>query len=80
MEADDVFLVFVYRYLTDLRFFLEDHERIVNLPKKSVRKVGQMLLTLALPLLLAFVLPSLLCPKEPLTVLKFVFTDLSVMT
>ncbi len=79
MAAADVFLVFVYRYLTDLRFFLEDHERIANLPKKSVRKAGQMLLALALPLLLAFVLPSLLCPKEPLTELKFELADVSVM-
>lgn len=79
MAAADVFLVFVYEYLTGLRTFLEEHEGIANLPKKSVRKAGQMLLALALPLLLAFVLPSALCRREPLAELKFEFSGVPVM-
>lgn len=79
MAAADVFLVFIYEYLTGLRMFLEDHERIANLPKKSVRKAGQMLLVLALPLLLAFVLPSVLYHKEPLADLKLEFSGVPIM-
>lgn len=71
----DVFLVFVSEYLSSLRIFLEEHEKIANLPKRSVKKAGQMLLALMLPLLFAFVLPSLLSGKEPFAELEFEISD-----
>ena len=75
----DVFLVFIFEYLSGLRIFLEDHGKIANLPKKSVKKAGHMLLALALPLLLLFVLPSVLYHREPLTELKFELPGVPVM-
>lgn len=75
----DVFLVFIFEYLSGLRIFLEDHEKIANLPKKSVKKAGHMLLVLALPLLSLFVLPSVLYHKEPLKELKFELSGVPVM-
>ena len=36
----DVFPVFIFEYLSGLRIFLEDHGKIANLPKKSVKKRG----------------------------------------
>lgn len=67
----DVFLCFVYQFMGNFYDFLQEHSHSANLPVKTMEKVVKIIFGIACVILLAFMLPSLLYGKEPLSTLTF---------
>lgn len=63
----EVPVCFVHVYLREMGKFIKENQNIANLPINRIRRVGGIILGIALILLAMTVLPSALYGKEPLT-------------
>lgn len=67
----DVFLCFIFRFLSGYFEFLQEHGQSAGLPVKTMQKVVGIIFCFACMGLLIFTLPSLLYGKAPLSSLSF---------
>lgn len=64
--AAEIFVCFIYRYLSRMWTYIRENRRIANLPVNAIQKVGRILLLLSLIFLILAVLPAVLYQREPL--------------
>lgn len=62
----DIFLCFYCQFMDRMHGFIEEHQRIANLPVETMVRVGKIILSTAILILVLFVLPSALYGKDPL--------------
>ncbi len=62
----EVFICFVSVYLHEMREFIKESQNIANLPVNRIRRVGTIILGIALIFLVLTVLPSVFYGREPL--------------
>lgn len=65
----EVVITVIYRYIEQMAWYIEGHQRIANLPGKMILRNGYAILAVLGILFLIFLIPSLLYGKEPLTAL-----------
>ncbi len=62
----EVFVCFVHSYLFDMEDFIKENQHIANLPINRIRRVGAIILGMAVIVLCVAVLPSVFYGEEPL--------------
>lgn len=62
----EVFVCFIFSYLHEMNLFIRESQNIANLPINRIRRVGTIILGIAVIFLVLTVLPSLFYGREPL--------------
>lgn len=62
----EIFVCFAYGYLENQYAFIEENQKISNLPVQTIRRVGKAVFVVMIAVLALFVLPSVIYGKEPL--------------